>query len=1014
MIGFDTPIWLVALVAVPLVVHLGRRATGAVRPRQHRLATVTRAVAVGLLVLAVAGPRFDRPGRSVDVAFLIDDSDSARAATGYATSWIADAVAAMDTDDRAAVALFGRDARIEHTLRPDPPLVDLAAVVDGSATDVERALRLGQGVLGSEHRRRVVLFTDGRPTQGDTLRAAEELARSGVSVDVVPVAGGRAADVLVASVDAPSRVREGESYDVTARLENTGASDARAVVALVADGTEVERREVTVPPDGTTVAFTRVAGDSGSVRFEVRLASGASTVTQNDVGRTAVQVEGPPKVLVYAGHDGDGDDLARALDAAGVPNDLLEAERAAFPPLDRLLDYDSVVLVDVPATVLGEDGMVALDAFVRDAGHGLVAVGGPESYGMGSYDATPLEELLPVFARVKDPKRRPSVAEALVVDVSGSMAACHCREDGFGGGPMQEEGGVNKTDITREAVARAVRALEQQDTVGVLAFNAGSEWVVPLQQLPSEAIVDEALARLHPDGETDVPQALREAIAGLKEQEARLRHIVLFTDGFSENPDMVAAAREAAEAGITLSVVATGEGTGEVLRRMAEAGGGRYYPGRDLFSIPDIIVSEVQFAARPIINEGSFTPIVTALGPGTEGLDAAPPLLGYLATTEKPTARTLLRIGDERDPLLAEWQAGLGRAVAWTSDATARWSSGWVGWERYSTFWADVVRSTFPADTDPRFSLQASATSTGLTVTLSSGRTIPSDATGSVSVTAPDGSRQELELRRTGLTTFEASLPGGSEGVYAVAARLQRGDADLFRDAVTAIRSYSPEYAVDDADPALLAQLATAGGGRIDPEPATAFSPDGLAPGSTSVPLWPLLALLALVLLPVDVGLRRLRLERADLGRARAWLRQRLARTPDTPSGGGRLDGLRAARDRAREGLDSHEPGAPDAPTAPAETGAPAPAPSRPPGAGEGTDRPSLTDLPPPAAPPPGAREGDAGRVGPAASAEPDEDAPPAPPPPPPATRGGASDVLRRRRAARGDDTPPRGEDPVD
>jgi Mg-chelatase subunit ChlD len=981
MIGVDHPLWLLGLLAVPLVLWLGRRTSGAVRPRQHRLATAARAAAVGLLVLAIAGPRWAQPGRAVDVAFLIDDSDSARTASDYATSWIADAVGAMRPEDRAALALFGRDARIEHTLREDPPLVDLATVVDGAGTDIERALRLGQGVLGSEHRRRVVLFTDGRPTSGDAVRAAEELAASGVAVDVVPIAGGRAADVLVASVAAPGRVREGEAYEVVATVRNTSAEDVPAVLALVADGTEIERRELTVPPGDTEVSFSQVADRSGSVRFEVRLASGASTVPENDVARTAVQVAGPPRVLVYEGRDGDGDDLSRALDAAGVDNDLLGADRSRFPSLDRLLDYDSVVLVDVPASVLGEGGMIALDAFVRDAGHGLVAVGGPESFGMGGYDATVLEELLPVFARVKDPKRRPSVAEALVVDVSGSMAACHCREDGFGGGPRQEEGGVNKTDITREAVARAVRALEQQDTVGVLAFNATAEWVVPLQQLPDEALVDDALARLHPDGETDVVTALREAIAGLKSAEARLRHIVLFTDGFSDNPEMVAAAREAAEAGITLSVVATGEGTGEVLRRMAEAGGGRFYPGRDLFSIPDIIVSEVQFAARPIINEGSFLPVVSGIAPATDGLESSPPLLGYLATTEKPTARTLLRIGEERDPLLAEWQAGLGRTVAWTSDATARWSSGWVTWDRYAAFWSDVVRSTLPEDSDPRFALTATATSDGLEVTLDAADAVPGDASGTVTVTTPDGTREELELTRTGLSTFEARLPGGVDGVYAVAARLRRGDTDLYRDAVTAIRSYSPEYAMEDADPAFLERLSTAGGGRLDPAPETAFLATGLLPGSSTVPLWPLLALLALVLLPTDVGLRRLRLERGDLAAAAAWARGRLRRR--RPEGTGRseqAEGLFAARERARRGMASPAPG----PEAPPDTAPAAPTVSAP---GE---------------PRAAARAPDAAsdeRHAPPADRDPSEDADDG--------STSASALLRARRRARGDGADP-------
>jgi Mg-chelatase subunit ChlD len=931
MIRFDAPVWLWVLAIVPVLAAVGLR--GAVS-RQHRVAAWLRTAAVLALVLALAGPRWQGSGGGVDVAFLVDGSDSVGHARRDAEPWMREALATRRGDDRAGLAVFGAAGQVDYPLRRDPPDQPVAPVVDGSATDIASALRLAQGMLGGEQRRRVVLFTDGRQTTGDAVRTAEELAAAGIRVDVVPLGGGVAADVLVESVRAPSTVREGEAYEVVGVLRNTGDAPVAVEVVTRADGAEIDRRTVTAEPGRTEVAVPRTAETDGTIRYEMRIATASSVVPQNDIGRTAVQVAGPPKVLVFEGEAGAGRDLEAALVSAGVPVDLLDGGRAPLPALDRLLDYDSVVLVDVPAPLLGETGMRTLDSFVRDAGHGVVAIGGDDAFGMGNYDGTLLEDLLPVFARVRDPQRRPSVAEALVVDVSGSMAACHCRPDGFAGGPgMGEEGGINKTDITKEAVARAIAALDAEDTVGVLAFNAEARWVVPLQKLPDQGVVDDALARLHPDGPTDVVVAIEEAIRGLKDVNARLRHIVLFTDGFSEDPRMVAAAEAAADAGITLSVVATGEGTGEVLERMAAAGGGRFYPGRDLSSIPDIIVNEVQLVARPIITEGVFTPILAALDTTTEGLDATPPLLGYLATTEKPTAKTILRIGEERDPLLASWQAGVGTTVAWTSDATARWSAQWVSWDRFATFWSDVVKSTFPTTANPSFGVDATVTSTGLEIAVQSVDTIPEDATGTATVTLPDGTRVEVDLQRAGLDEFTATVPGGQEGVYAVTVRLERGRDDLYRETTTAIRSYSPEYAPTEDDAGLLARLAAAGGGELDPDPATAFDASQLAAGRTSSPLWPLLTLLALVLLPLDVGLRRLRLERGDLRRI---LR---GRSRPEPSADSAAAPLLTARNRARER--GAPPPPPPPPAAP-------PRPVPPPPRGEAPPPP-----PPPAAPAP-------------------------------------------------------------
>ncbi len=909
--SFSDPVWLAALPLTALVLLLGRRSIARRRGRwdQRVVAAWARAAAIGLVVLALAGPRLEAEGQELDVAFLVDASDSvARSERAAAEQWVAEALEARPPSDRAALALFGHDARVEYALTDDPPPGPAAAVVDGSASDLARGLRLAEGLLGSDHRRRVVLLTDGRQTQGDLLSAVRPLTEAGIGLDIVPLAQTGIADVLVSEVRAPSRAREGEAYDVVTTLRNTSDQPAEAVVALVADGVEIDRRNVQLPPGTTEVAVPRTADAPGTVRYEARVESGASTLRANDVGRAAVQVAGPPRVLVYQRTAGLGEDLARALGSAGVPVDVKSADQEALPPLDALLDYDSLVLVDIPAGALGEGGMVALDQFVRDAGHGLVAVGGGTSFGMGGYDGTPIEELLPVFARVTDPQRRPSVAEALVVDTSGSMAACHCADEGAFGTPAAQ-GGVNKTDIAKEAIARAVDELEATDQIGVLAFNTQSEWVIPLQRLPADAVVDEGLARLHPQGNTDIAQGVREAIAGLKDADARLRHIVLFSDGFMGNTSgLEEVAREAADAGITLSVVGTGEGSFDVLRQMALAGGGRYYPGRDLAEIPDIIALELEQVARPIVNEGQFYPTVVGLGPATESLAASPPLAGYLATTAKPTARTLLQIGPERDPLLATWQAGLGTTVAWTSDVAARWSSQWVTWERFSGFWADVVKETFPQAAQPGAELEATATTDGLRVRLTVGEAaaVPDDAVATVTVTDPEGRRQEARLDRISLTEFEALVPAGSEGVYAVGATVRRGEESLLHQVATAIRSYPAEYAGSGGDPELLRRAAEAAGGRLDPRPDQAFDRAGLPSGVSAVPLWPWLATVALVLAVADVGLRRLRLERADLARLREWAARRLPwrrRGPPTPPAAPRdaaTDALFEAKARAR------------------------------------------------------------------------------------------------------------------
>ena len=55
-------------------------------------------------------------------------------------------------------------------------------------------------------------------------------------------------------------------------------------------------------------------------------------------------------------------------------------------------------------------------------------------------------------------------------------------------------------------------------------------------------------------------------------------------------------------------------------------------------------------------------------------------------------------VSDRDDPVLAQWQYGLGRAVAWTSDSTGHWARNWVPWQGFSKFFSQMVGWTFPGE----------------------------------------------------------------------------------------------------------------------------------------------------------------------------------------------------------------------------------------------------------------------------------------------------------------------------
>jgi Mg-chelatase subunit ChlD len=960
------PVILVALAVLVAEYLLARRRRG-VGPRQWRAATGLRVAVALALVVALIAPRFSLPANEVATLFLIDASDSMTpAGRAAAVDTVAEALELQPEDSRAGIVVFGHDARLETLVSQEPAFSEIEVVVDRTGTDLAAAVRLGAAALPDDARRRLVLISDGRPTTGDATHEADRLAADGIPLDVIVVEPPSGADLAVAGVDVPSVARQGERIDIDVRVAAPSATEAE--VTLRREGETVDSRVVQLDAGENTLRFTDVAASDGVLRYQVEVDAVDDVVDANDLGYAAIPVEGADRVLVVAGRDGVADDLITMLQAGGLTVD--EATPGSFPSIDELTRYSSIVLADVDRRDLSDGHVTALTGAVRDLGRGLVVLGGTHSYALGGYRDSDLEQILPVVSEITDPLRRQTVAEVLAIDSSGSMGACHCDENGENGlgGGNRVDGGVSKTAIARNAAARAIAALEATDEVGVLTMDASDRWVIDLQPSPSQDVIDEGLSQIVPNGPTFVDSGLLTAADELRQSEASLKHIIFFSDGFTEPSHLATMADQAAELlaeGITVSVVATGEGAAEDLRPIAEAGGGRYYPGRNLDQIPELIVQEAVLASRDFVNEGEFLPLITSNRAPVRDLTESPPLQGYIATTAKPTATVDLRIGPDQDPLLSSWQAGLGRVTAWTSDSGERWAAPWSQWSEGPEFWSGVIKDTFPVAGEGG-GIQAHLDESQLTIRVDGADDWPQDATASVRVAGPDGSSTVVDLERIDGSSFGATVPVDEAGTYAIGAVVQDGDETAWSGVGLTTRSYPAEYAPAPVGHEHLTALADTTGGRVDPGPEELFASTGTTAGSRTIELARWMLLFAVLAWPIAVGLSRLAWRRGLLavGTERAAstvseLRSRLPRLAEPDLGPRRATGDRSVPTRPDQASappgDPSEPGSspptvptpeaptpsgtPAAPTSPAAPASPASPPSPPasdPGSGDG------------------------------------------------------------------------------
>ncbi|MCP4594044.1 MAG: VWA domain-containing protein, partial [bacterium] len=256
-----------------------------------------------------------------------------------------------------------------------------------------------------------------------------------------------------------------------------------------------------------------------------------------------------------------------------------------------------------------------------------------------------------------------------------------------------------------------------------------------------------------------------EALRYLADSDRPVRHIILLADGSdSEHQEGVRelVEEEMAAQNITLSSVAIGAGQDlRFLEEIAGLGNGRYHFTDQAANLPVIFAEETQLAMRSYIVEEPFYPQQASISPILTGIEAVPQLAGYVATTRKSAARVILSTHQD-DPLLAAWQYGLGRSVAWTSDATGRWAQQWVGWEGFSRFWSQAVRWTIVERADVPVEVNVALEGDEARVTVDAVEEDGGFVNGldaGVSLVGPDGEPVLVELAQV--------APGRYEGMFA-------------------------------------------------------------------------------------------------------------------------------------------------------------------------------------------------------------------------------------------------------
>ncbi len=822
-----------ALLAALTVLILGALAWWLKRfPVKRRKARLSLALHVFCAFLcALAGCGFSIPGISRErAAFLLIDASASASNERDAILEAANAaLSAAPEGQKTGVIVFGRDAMVETPLGSGGKLNSIVSSADPSGSDLTAALSLAGALLPSDASGSVAVITDGLIGKAE----ASALTESGIPVSAMILSGSAKTDAQVSRVSAPSLAYKGQRVSITVTVDSTVSGEASLL--LFANRALTVSRDVTLRKGENTFIFSDIAASSGVVTYEAQVLLPGDGMSVNNRMGAYMAVEGTPRILIVEGKTGAGMELKKLIAAAGMDSETISA--GALPETSAALRaWHAVALCNVDADSLTGAQISALRNAVRISGRGLAVFGGDQSYALGAYRGSELEDLLPVSMDVKSDLNIPSLALILALDKSGSMT-----EGRFG---------ITRLEVAKEAAARAAEVLLPTDEIGVIAFDHAAQWVVPLQKAEDTAAIQSLSGTIRPGGGTAFYSPLTAAYEALMQSGAAKKHVIFLTDGEPGDQGFEPVIRAMAENGVTLTTVAIGTGANEkLLLSMAETGGGRAWAANEFDSVPKIFTKETMMLSGAYVQNRVFTPIVTETGALTD-YAGFPPLSGYLGTAEKPQASVAL-VSDQNEPVLAWWQYGAGRVICWTSDVGGAWSEQFLLWDQAASFFGGILSHVLPGDQQA-----GSMTVSDGVIRYTYAEANEAGAVEAVVIT-PSGERQAFPLSPVTPDTYEAALPDAGPGAYAVTVRYNENGKILAALEGGTVRPYSEEYDLRFTAGDALERLTMRSGGVMAETPEalfTAVSQSARARHDLTAPL----TAAALVLFVLDAAQRRL------------------------------------------------------------------------------------------------------------------------------------------------------------
>ncbi|WP_286923904.1 MULTISPECIES: VWA domain-containing protein [Lysinibacillus] len=793
--------------------------------KSHITVLGIRILAVICLVFALAGPYILLPIKEEQILFMVDRSASMNGTDGEMTNFIEESLQSKKDEQLAGIYSFSStlqtEAILSKTLKEVPKFTNIEAT---DQTNIEQSLQLASGIVNSKKATRLVLLTDGNETKGNALEFASKFKGSNISVDVVPFHQPVSTDVSLKSFVTPQVAYVGEQQQLVTEVHATAAN--KGELLLYENDKLVHREAVELAQGSNVFTYKHTATAEGLVKYEAVVQVEQDAIFENNKLTSITMVQSEPHLLIVNGYD-SASPIAAALGKQSISFNVVDAQ--SLPnELSSYLQYNAIIFDNVPGHLVGEAKMNVIEQAVKNFGVGFTMVGGENSFGLGGYFKTPIETLLPVEMEIKGKEQLPSLGLVIVLDRSGSM---------YG----------SKLELAKEAAARSVEMLRDEDTLGFIAFDDRPWEIIETGPLNNKEEAVDTILSVTPGGGTEIYGSLARAYENLADLKLQRKHIILLTDGQSQSGNYEDLIAEGKENGVTLSTVAIGQDAdANLLEALSEMGTGRFYDVVDEQTIPSILSRETAMISRTYIEDNPFYPtIYNASGWNTLFANGVPQMNAYIGTTAKQGASVIAE-SEKEDPVLAQWQYGLGKTFAFTSDSTGKWTGDWARWQDWGTFWQTLISQMLPSYNDVAYDVRLESDGSFVI-------TDPTNEAAFLDVVAVNEAGEELETQLEAISASQIRAVVQAEPGL-IFFRIADEDQAIFQAGISV--PYSAEYELRPVNDKLVEELTKQTGGSVLKEPKEVFR-EFTKKGADRQNIATWLILAGMLLFFIDITIRR-------------------------------------------------------------------------------------------------------------------------------------------------------------